>query len=218
MRRIALFFTLVCILPAWAAPVRVINVGVPGQNSREGRARFQQDVLDHHPAVVLLYFGMNDAVNEPKFLPADEFVANMAWMAETARSHGIIPILATIQHVDVVRVMARHKASAYGDEGVNGKIDRYNSALLAMAHDRRLAVAGLTRALDEAGGPTEALSVDGVHLTPAGYRIMAQTFLRNLPPRIAGSIVCLGDSLTLGVPLKPGEKGSYPQQLEELLQ
>ena len=40
--------------------IEVINAGVGGNMTSHGKARFQKDVLDKNPDVVLLCFGMND--------------------------------------------------------------------------------------------------------------------------------------------------------------
>jgi acyl-CoA thioesterase-1 len=220
MKRIGLVMVLLLACPGWAAGVRVVNAGIAGQNSAEGRARFAHDVLEEKPSVLLLYFGVNDLANEPKFLPVEQYVANMAWMIDEARAHGIVVVVSTIQHVDAVKVMTRHKAESFGDEGVNGKVDRYNRALLAMLREKKVAVADFQWKLDEVGGPTAAWSTDGTHLTVKGYELLAQTFLRAMPRVVSGTVVCLGDSLTYGVPWRSKEKDSgetYPAQLEGML-
>ena len=202
--------------------ISVANCGVPGQNSGEGRERFERDVLRAHPRYVLIYFGMNDAVNETKFLSEPQFLENIGWMVQAARAHQIVPVLATIQHVDAVRVLQRHKASVYGAEGPNGKIDRYNKALRNLAQQQNVSVADLSGALDAAGGATSAISMDGVHLTGAGYGLLASTFFHAIlpAPQLGDSIVCFGDSLTYGVPLRSADHDSdqtYPAQLERML-
>jgi len=194
---------------------RVINAGIPGQNSTEGRARFERDVLRHQPSVLLLYFGGNDALNPGAFVPVEEYVTNMAWMIDEARRHGVVPIVATILYVDAGRLLARHETT--GSEEPNEVIGRYNRALLTLARDKRVEVADFAQALDAAGGTTPAMSTDGLHLTAAGNRLLAQTFFRALPSDLFRRIVCLGDSLTYGVPLRTAEQDSdetYPAQLE----
>lgn len=196
----------------------VINAGIPGQNSRDGRARFARDVLDEHPAVLLLYFGGNDALNPGAFVAVDEYVANMAWMIDEARAQEIVPVVSTILHVDAARLRTQHQPQ--GSEEPNEVIDRYNRALLDMAREGRVAVADFARALDAAGGPTLAMSPDGIHLTAKGYGLLARTFLQAMPLDVSGGVVCLGDSLTYGVPLRTAQKNSdqtYPAQLASLL-
>ncbi|WP_407572608.1 GDSL-type esterase/lipase family protein [Deinococcus altitudinis] len=195
---------------------QVINAGVPGQNSADGRDRFVHDVLKNQPSVLLLFFGGNDALNPGAFVPLDEYVANMAWMIDQARSHGIVPVVSTILHVDTARLLARHQTER--SEDPNEVIDRYNRALLHMAHGKRVRVADFMQALDTAGGPTPEMSTDGLHLTAAGNRLLAQTFFQAMPTEWPRGVVCLGDSLTYGVPLRTAEQDSdetYPAQLKK---
>jgi lysophospholipase L1-like esterase len=201
--------------------VSVINAGIGSQNSLQGRERFVRDVVAVHPKYVLIYFGMNDTSNEPRFLSQEQFIGNIKWMVRTARRNRIVPILSTIQHVDVERLMKRHRASSFGAEGPNGKIDRYNSALRTLALKKKIALLDFTKVLDDAGGPTIAISTDGVHLTADGYRLLASSFLHAIPgPILPGDvIVCIGDSLTYGTPLRTEDQESnqtYPAQLERM--
>jgi lysophospholipase L1-like esterase len=202
-------------------PVTVINAGIGGQNSLQGRKRFQQDVIAARPKYVLIYFGMNDTCNEPRFLTQEQFIENIAWMVRTARENHVLPVVSTIQHVDVERLMKRHRASSFGVEGPNGKIDRYNSALRNLALREKIVLMDFAKVLDEAGGPSTAISTDGVHLTPDGYRLLASSFLHAIPETIHPEdlIVCIGDSLTYGTPLRTDDHDSdqtYPAQLERL--
>jgi lysophospholipase L1-like esterase len=200
----------------------VQNAGVPGQNSAEGRARFEKEVVSLHPQIVLIYFGMNDAVNEAKMLPLEKFLENMEWMVDSARGSGIVPVLTTIQHVDSERLLKRHPASVYGTEGPNGRIDRFNAGLLELAQKKSVALVDFNTTLDRAGGPVLEMSTDGVHLTAKGYALLAKSFYEAIPatgekPR---QIVALGDSLTFGTPLRTVEHESdetYPAVLQGLL-
>lgn len=200
---------------AYLPSQRVVNAGIPGQNSSDGRARFERDVLEARPSVLLLYFGGNDALNPGAFVPLEHYAANMAWMLDQALAHDIVPVVATVLHVDTSRLRAQHQTS--GSEAPNDLIDRYNQALRRVAQERQVAVADFVRVLDAAGGPTLTMSTDGLHLTAAGNRLLAQTFFQAMPTEIPRRVVCLGDSLTYGVPLRTAAQDSdetYPAQLE----
>lgn len=201
--------------PLLAGP-RVVNAGIPGQNSSDGRARFGRDVMEVRPSVLLLYFGGNDALNPGAFVPLGEYAANMAWMVDQALAHGIVPVVATVLHVDTARLRAQ-PFSIQGSEEPNDRIDRYNQALLAVARERQVAVADFVRVLDAAGGPTTETSTDGLHLTAVGNRLLARTFFQAMPADIPRGVVCLGDSLTYGIPLRTAAQDSdetYPAQLQ----
>lgn len=206
-------------MPPRLAGPQIVNAGIPGQNSSDGRARFGRDVLAVHPSVLLLYFGGNDALNPGAFVALDTYEANMAWMVDQALAHGIVPVVATVLHVDTDRLLAQHQTTAPG-EAPNDLIDRYNRVLLSVARERQVAVADFAQALDAAGGPTLAMSTDGLHLTAAGNGLLARAFFQVMPLEIHRGVVCLGDSLTYGVPLRTPtqeSKETYPAQLERLL-
>jgi lysophospholipase L1-like esterase len=206
----------------------VYNKGVGGQNSRQGKARFERDVLSLKPDYVFIYYGLNDALNEPQFVALDQFIENLGWMVDRARAAGIKPVLCTIHRVDEEPLLKRHKRESYGEEGPNGKLDRYNKALRALADQKKVPLADFAAAVAEhdAKSPppdpsTRAVSRDGVHLTPTGNRLLAQCFLDAIPSRLRGRelIVCLGDSVTWGAGAKgagTAEDGTYPAMLREL--
>lgn len=72
------------------AVLNVITAGVGGENSTQGLARLQRDVIDHHPRVVLIDFALND-----RTLGAGAAKANLVAMVAAVRSAGACPVLMT---------------------------------------------------------------------------------------------------------------------------
>jgi len=178
--------------------VTIFNKGIPGQNSTQGRERFPKDVISLQPHFVFIFFGTNDALNEDRFVDLARFLENLSWMIEEARRNKINPVLCTIHHCIPSALLQRHKAEVYGDEGPNGKIDRYNAAIREQAFQKKVPLAdfsALTEKLD-----TNWISSDGVHLTSLGYQLLAEAFWGTVKEKIKNGdiIVCLGDSLTYG--------------------
>jgi hypothetical protein len=95
-----------------------------GKTAAKALSGSNANVVDAHPEVVLLYFGMHDAINGPKMLSADIYLKTVTRMIDMARAANILPIISTIQHVNVARVLQRHAASSYGQDGPNGRIDQ----------------------------------------------------------------------------------------------
>lgn len=194
----------------------VYNKGIGGQNSEQGRARFAKDVLQLKPDFVFIYFGLNDTLNEPRFVAMDRFVDNLKWMVNEARAHHIKPVLCTIHQVLEEPLLERHQRESYGDEGPNGKIDRYNAAIRSLAKTDSVPLADFAKAVAQARQAGQSVvSPDGVHLMPAGNRLLAQTFFDAAAPRWTGQevIVCLGDSVTYGAGSKQAgtaEGDTYP--------
>ena len=203
------------------AGLTVHNKGIGGQNSEQGRARFEKDVVAFKPDYVFIYFGLNDTLNEPRFLALDKFIANLEWMESSARAAGIKAVLCTIHRVAEEPLYKRHKRESYGVEGPNGKIARYNAAIRAFAKEKKISLADFAAAVERAPAYENIISPDGVHLKPAGYELLARTFLAVVASGLRGNetIVCLGDSVTFGAGAKGAgtvEGDTYPAFLKSL--
>jgi lysophospholipase L1-like esterase len=199
----------------------VINNGHCGLNSTLLIKQFQGEALNLKPKpdYVLIYIGMNDVVNDKFFTPLDPYLANVSWMVEQTRKAGITPVLCTMHHVVEAEVYKHHPRVKFGDETVNGKMDRFNKALRKLASEQKVALADFA-AITDRMAPSEFLS-DGVHLTRAGNQLLAQTFFGVIAPRLGGheTIVCIGDSLTYGYQNKgagTAEGETYPAMLKLL--
>ncbi len=178
------------------------NKGRCGQNSGIVRENFTADVLELHPKpnYALIYIGMNDVINDRFFTPLDQYLENVRWMIRQSRAAGITPVVCTIHHVVESEVYKHHPRDKFGKETVNGKMDRYNAALKRLAADEKAELADFGGVTDRTP-QSEFLSTDGVHLTAAGNKLLAATFVGVLESHLRGgeSFVCCGDSLTFGL-------------------
>ena len=97
------------------AQVRIINEGFPGKNTAE-LDDCLNDVLDQlKPDYIILFAGANDALNEEKFLPAEESGRHLEAMAHRIKQKGFHLILVTVHDPDLSRLMKRHKPEIYGE-------------------------------------------------------------------------------------------------------
>jgi lysophospholipase L1-like esterase len=75
---------------------QLINAGVSGNNTREALARMERDVLFYQPDLTIVTFAGNDCnIVPPKFVPEDEFTANLTTIVNTLKDHGSEVILQT---------------------------------------------------------------------------------------------------------------------------
>lgn len=211
-------FLMAC-MSSTQAQLTVYNKGIGGQNSAQGRARFDKDVLALRPDYVFIYFGLNDTLNEPAFLPLDKYIANLEWMTERARKAGVKTLICTIHRVAEEPLYKRHKRESYGDEGPNGKITRYNIAIRKLAKEKNVLLADFADVVEKVPEYGRIVSADGVHLTPAGHELLAKVFISVVEKELKGheKIVCLGDSVTFGAGAKgagTAEGETYPAFLK----
>ena len=230
LRLLSLFALTLSLCNAYArAQVVVLNQGVPGQSSAELRAHFDSMLQTAHADTVIFFIGMNDAANPRKLAPAPQTAANVEAMVRQVQAAHAKALLVLVHHVDSARVLARHSLSAYAGLAPNARVDAMDSALLELASRDGIPTVDFRSVLDRAGGPTPALSTDGVHLTTQGYALLAQAVRGALPRTLPSQtrILCAGDSLTYGIGVRPAGAPetsptgvpypTYPAQLQSML-
>jgi lysophospholipase L1-like esterase len=179
--------------------LQVINSGVGGENTAEGLARIQADVLDHGPQIVIVEFGLNDVRYEPeKHIPVPQFVENLGRIAAAIQEIGSLVILTTPNPI----INERHpysQAVDYYDKwgGCKQALEEYvegvrEAGRIIPARVCDLYEAFVERAIEaEFRGETpdylDLLSLqpyisfeDGVHPTPTGQRLIAQELYKLL--------------------------------------
>lgn len=138
----------------------VINHGVNGQRSDQVLARFDRDVLEQRPDVVVIIAGVNDVYQG---LPAAHVIEQLAAMYARARNAGILVVAGTI--VPYNTATAEQNARM---REINAWIRR------AAAGDPAMAFVDTRAAAAAADDPDRLFeSPDGLHPSPAGYRRMA---------------------------------------------
>lgn len=146
-------------------PGQYVNRGISGQTTPQMVVRFRQDVINLHPAAVVILAGTNDiAGNTGPYVPAathDNFLSMLD--------------LAQANHIRVV-VSSVLPASAFswnpGQQPAQ-TIRDLNAWLKDVCAQRGLIYLDYYPALANAdGGMRDGLSRDGVHPTAAGYAIM----------------------------------------------
>jgi len=183
--------------------VRVINSGVSGENTAEGLARMEPDVLAHKPDLVVIEFACNDVRYEPqKRIELDQFAANLKEMIARIREVGAQVIITTPTPI-IDSYHEYSKGIDYYDPwgGCNAALDEYAEVVRQVAAEeevalRDLALAFLERALEaEFEGRTSdcrdlrCLSAyireeDGVHPTVAGHALIAAELYKTIAPRL----------------------------------
>ncbi|GGA69889.1 lipase [Edaphobacter acidisoli] len=141
-----------------------INRGIGGQISSQLLLRFRQDVIDLHPAAVVILEGTNDISNSK--LTPEMTENNWESMVDLAKANGIRVVLTSITPVsDFPWHRGMHPA---------GIIRTTNAWLKAYCANHSLVYVDFYSVLvNSEGGMKADLTVDGVHATPKGYAVMA---------------------------------------------
>ncbi len=159
-------------LQQWLGPAVEVRIsGICGEVTGEMAMRFRQDVLTPRPRYVILLGGTNDLGwnAHPR-----EIMRNLVKMYEASLAEGITPVLVTVPSI---RVEAG--GSPEGQAWVQDHLDRreeLNGLIAQYAERKRLPCVDLFAATAEDGSRQLApqYSNDGLHLTTAGYRRLAE--------------------------------------------
>jgi lysophospholipase L1-like esterase len=142
----------------------IVNAGLDGASTTSDLGTWLIDVLDGKPAAaIVVSLGTNDALGAARSLP--QFEANYrALLAQLSKATARVIVLA-IPSIDVLR----GKTSEMQTEAMR-RINEYNSALPELSAQSGAAFVGLPPM------PTPH-TIDGVHLSAAGYQVWEQALL-----------------------------------------
>ncbi|HEU0277415.1 MAG TPA: GDSL-type esterase/lipase family protein [Rhodanobacteraceae bacterium] len=157
----------------------VVDRGISGQTTSQMLVRFRQDVIDLHPEVVQIMGGTNDIAGNTGDTTLAAIENNIASMADLARAHGIAVVLASVLPASHFFWNPKVKpASAI--RALNDWIRAYAAAHNDVYADYYDAMR------TPAGGMKAGLSLDGVHPSVAGIRVMDAIAVRAVRAASAG--------------------------------
>jgi len=146
--------------------------GICGELTSEMAMRFRRDVLEHRPGYVVILGGTNDLGWNAQ--PSD-IVKNLVKMYELARASKIVPVPVTVPSVRIDVTGGGSDAVAWLDQHLERR-RVLNRAILEYAASKQLTCVDLFTATadPETGQLAAPYSNDGLHLTTAGYRLLAR--------------------------------------------
>lgn len=167
------------------ASVRVLNRGVPHDGVEQLAARFERDVLPQQPDVLTVLVGINEvrraARSDAGPLDLDGFEAEFTALCDRIRSE-----------IPLARLVLMTPFLLDVDEEIHAlrpDMERAADVVRRIARRERAELVDLARAMDEAvlnTVPPAELAADGIHPTPAGHRLIAESWLRTVDGTSAG--------------------------------
>jgi lysophospholipase L1-like esterase len=183
--------------------VKVVKKGVPGSTTRPAMKRLKKLLDSEKPYLAVIFFGMNDSVNDKKAVPIPEFKRNMDAMVKYCLSKQVKAVVLTVNPVIEAPLYSRHDKSFYLSKGgANEMIKRYNAAIIAVAKDNGIDYIDFHKAVEAAGGATlskeSPIAPDGVHPSYKGKKLLAGLVAEYIKKHYKknGTVLCIGDSIT----------------------
>ncbi|MDO9635294.1 MAG: SGNH/GDSL hydrolase family protein [Paludibacter sp.] len=145
--------------------------GIGGQTTSHMLTRFQADVIDLKPKIVVIMAGTNDIARNNGKITHKHIMQNIKSMCELAKYHKIKPILCSILPAHEFRWNKELQPAA--------DIKLLNDMIREYAQNNKIPFADYYAALvDERGGLPASIAADGVHPNMNGYAIMEPIILK----------------------------------------
>ena len=155
-----------CYFPEFFKGKPYINRGIGGQTTPQMLLRFQQDVVNLKPAVVVILAGTNDIAGNTGPMTLDQIMDNLVSMTELAKANDIQVVLAS--------VLPAFDYSWKPGMMPNQKIPELNSMIKRYAREAEVVYLDYFSAMtDGKNGLQKDLGEDGVHPNRHGYQVMA---------------------------------------------
>ena len=167
----------------------IINAGVGGNNTVEGKARFQKDVLSKNPDTVIICFGMNDSAKDmAKYVEIEAFKDNLRYFITTLKDRGVHVILANSNYIEESKYYTRHDKTVFEPYGgAAAFVDLYCQAVREVAAEQKVPLADVRKACD-AYTDRNRITTDGVHCTDFGYSLYSKAIGEKLADIYRGDV------------------------------
>lgn len=210
-----------------AEKTEVIAKGFPGKPMKSINRTFLNKILQEKYDLVVVLFGTNDACNSRALASESSFKKSLELTVNQILAQKCKVILTTVPPCNEECLFKRHKKEKFGDVLPNDRIKIFNRILAEAAKEKKIPLADFYSVAAKYGtsGKNSLLRIpannggdDGIHLTAAGYEMLAQCIASTIrqvgyTPR---KVLCLGDSLTYGIGVKSTGQ-TYPAKLEKIL-
>ena len=157
-------------VPAFFADNNFVGRGISGQVSSQMLVRFQEDVINLHPKVVVICCGTNDIAQNNGPITLEHILHNIKSMCQLARANKIKPVVCSTLPAKGFKWRPDMKPA--------NDIIRLNEMIKAYAQENKIPYVDYHSVLkDEENGLPRKYSKDGVHPNAQGYAVMESVIL-----------------------------------------
>jgi len=150
-----------------------IPAGISGHKSNDMLARLDRDVLSRNPDWMTLSCGVNDVWHGARGVPLEQYKKNISAIIDRCQAANVKVMILTSTMIGEDQPNAN-----------NQKLAVYNEFLRSLAKEKKCLLGDLNAEMQAEiakAGPTKKgnlLTSDGVHMNPAGNRMMAAGILK----------------------------------------
>ncbi|MDR2706301.1 MAG: GDSL-type esterase/lipase family protein [Planctomycetaceae bacterium] len=169
--------------------VTIINSGVGGNTSSDGKRTFQERVVAQNPDLLVIQFGLNDSAidvwKNPSVVKSrvsqSQYEENLRWMIGQMKSRKIPVILMTTnQMIWTPKLKELYGKPPYNPDDPKSFTDTalrdYNNIVRKVAESENVPLVDIFKAYDEYaekhGGKIDNLLLDGIHPNNEGQKLV----------------------------------------------
>lgn len=157
-------------VPAFFTDNNFVGRGISGQVSSQMLVRFQEDVINLDPKVVVICCGTNDIAQNNGPITLEHILHNIKSMCQLARANKIKPVVCSTLPAKGFKWRPDMKPA--------NDIIRLNEMIKAYAQENKIPYVDYHSALkDEENGLPRKYSKDGVHPNAQGYAVMESVIM-----------------------------------------
>lgn len=157
---------------------KIINSGIPGENTRGALARLSTDVIDYDPDLVTVLLGTADA-SENKGISIREYEQNLISIVEQISP--LKTLLITSPPIDRVRLTARKQAFPQSNFVTLETLKQYVMVATKVARKTKCHFLDLWSIMRSQADYSQFLQLkDGVHFNQQGYEFLASVLTNKL--------------------------------------
>ncbi len=174
--------------------VKVINSGIGGNNTNQAIKRFQKDVLDHHPDLVIIQFGINDAaVDVHQDPPATksrvskkEYKNNLTEIVRKLKSQDIKVILMTPNPCRWTKILKEYYGKPPYEiddpDGFNVILKDYAEIVRGISKSEKCSFIDIYKRFQDyekmEGKSMDDFLLDGMHPNEQGHKMVADLLMK----------------------------------------
>ena len=149
------------------------NRGISGQTTSQILLRFQQDVINLKPSIVVILAGVNDIAENNGPISVDHIIKNIVLMVELTKKNNIKVLLCSVLPANVFSWQPTKLPA--------DKIIQLNKLIKVYSSKNNIIYVDYYNAMvDENKGLKLELGEDGVHPNLAGYKLMEPIILKSI--------------------------------------
>jgi lysophospholipase L1-like esterase len=185
--------------PEHTVSFEIINAGVSGHTTRNALDRFDRDILERSPHLVIIQFGLNDSCIDVQMgktgprVSREDYEKNLLYFIEKIREQHARVILMTPNPArwteDIKRIWGKPPYDISDPMGFNLLNSEYAESVRELGKKMKVPVVDIYRLfLDyhrEKGKTMDELLTDGIHPNDRGHRLITSALLAVVKKEIA---------------------------------